>query len=96
MRKKRKKNRPHFHLPAFHLIASVKIVKRKNSEKERIMNEKLLDILTCPICQGRLKYHKENNQLICTFKQVAYPIENGIPVLLAERAIPLNPTENAQ
>ncbi|MFZ7255721.1 Trm112 family protein [Avibacterium avium] len=53
------------------------------------MNEKLLDILACPICQGRLKYDKENEQLICTFEQLAYPIEQGIPVLLAERAISL-------
>ncbi|MCW9718498.1 MULTISPECIES: Trm112 family protein [unclassified Avibacterium] len=59
------------------------------------MNEKLLDILACPLCQGRLKYQKENEQLICSFEQVAYPIEQGIPVLLAERAIPLQ-QEKAQ
>ncbi|URL02829.1 Trm112 family protein [Avibacterium sp. 20-126] len=59
------------------------------------MNEKLLDILACPLCQGRLKYQKESEQLICPFEQVAYPIEQGIPVLLAERAIPLQ-QEKAQ
>ncbi|MFZ7304691.1 Trm112 family protein [Avibacterium avium] len=60
------------------------------------MNEKLLDILACPICQGRLKYDKENEQLICTFEQLAYPIEQGIPVLLAERAIALQPENEKQ
>ncbi|MCW9709422.1 Trm112 family protein [Avibacterium avium] len=60
------------------------------------MNEKLLDILACPICQGRLKYDKENEQLICTFEQLAYPIEQGIPVLLAERAISLQSENQKQ
>ncbi|MEE6075426.1 Trm112 family protein [Avibacterium paragallinarum] len=60
------------------------------------MNEKLLDILACPICQGRLKYDKENEQLICTFEQLAYPIEQGIPVLLAERAISLQSENEKQ
>ncbi|SUB24191.1 Trm112 family protein [Avibacterium avium] len=60
------------------------------------MNEKLLDILACPICQGRLKYDKENEQLICTFEQLAYPIEQGIPVLLAERAISLQSENERQ
>ncbi|MFU2088842.1 Trm112 family protein [Avibacterium avium] len=60
------------------------------------MNEKLLDILACPICQGRLKYDKENEQLICTFEQLAYPIDQGIPVLLAERAIALQSENERQ
>ena len=50
------------------------------------MNHKLLEIVACPICQGRLEYDKANERLICHFDHVAYPIEQGIPVLLAERA----------
>lgn len=53
------------------------------------MNTKLLDIIACPRCQGRLEYHKPSQQLICRFEHIAYPIEQGIPVLLAERASPL-------
>lgn len=54
------------------------------------MNEKLLNIVVCPSCQGKLKYDKEKNRLECISEQLAYPIEWGIPVLLAEQAIALN------
>ena len=50
------------------------------------MDAKLLDILVCPICKGKL-YMSDNHQaLICRFDKIAYPVENGIPVLLPERA----------
>lgn len=54
------------------------------------MNGRLLEIVACPICQGRLKYDSENEQLICNFDHVAYPIKQGIPVLLADQAIALS------
>lgn len=57
------------------------------------MNTKLLEIIACPICQGRLNYDKEQDRLICSFDKVAYPINNGIPVLLAEQAVALNSEE---
>lgn len=57
------------------------------------MDNRLLEIVACPLCQGRLKYNKENQQLICTYDKVAYPISQGIPVLLADEAIAINETE---
>lgn len=42
------------------------------------MDNRLLEIVACPLCQGRLKYN-ENQQLICTYDKVAYPISQGIP-----------------
>lgn len=53
------------------------------------MNARLLEIVACPMCQGRLEYDKANERLICKFEQVAYPIHQGIPVLLTEQAVPL-------
>ena len=50
------------------------------------LNPRLLDVIACPRCLARLKYDQENQRLICPFEQVAYPIENGVPVLLAEKA----------
>ena len=50
------------------------------------MNEKLLNTIACPISYTKLEWDKENNRLISKKVQVAYPIENGIPVLLPERA----------
>ncbi|QDP01743.1 Trm112 family protein [Thalassotalea sp. PS06] len=47
---------------------------------------KLIDILACPICKGKLAYDKENLELICKFDRLAYPIEKDIPVLLENQA----------
>ncbi len=53
------------------------------------MNEKLLNTIACPISHGRLEWDKENRRLISRKANVSYPIENGIPVLLPEKAEPL-------
>lgn len=50
------------------------------------MNEKLLNTIACPISHQKLEWDKENNRLISREAKVAYPIENGIPVLLPEKA----------
>ena len=47
---------------------------------------KLMDILACPSCKGKLSLDKENNELICKFDRLAYPIEKDIPVLLENEA----------
>lgn len=47
---------------------------------------KLMEILACPVCKGKLDYDKENQQLICKFDKVAYAIEKDIPVLLENEA----------
>ena len=51
------------------------------------MNDvKLLDIIACPVCKGKLGFKKETNELICKFDRLAYPIVDGIPALLTVRA----------
>jgi uncharacterized protein YbaR (Trm112 family) len=47
---------------------------------------KLMEILACPVCKGKLTYDRENQELICKFDKVAYAIENDIPVLLENEA----------
>ena len=47
---------------------------------------KLLDIIACPICKGKLAYNKEKNELVCKFDHLAYPVVDGIPALLQSRA----------
>lgn len=47
-----------------------------------MLDIKLLDIIACPVCKGKLSYHKENNELICKFDHLAYPVREGIPALL--------------
>jgi uncharacterized protein YbaR (Trm112 family) len=46
------------------------------------MDKKLLDILVCPICKGPLLYKKDQNELICKFDRLAYPIRDEIPIML--------------
>lgn len=54
------------------------------------MDKKLLEILRCPICKGELDYDKSAKELICPRDQLAFPIRDGIPVMLEDEARPLN------
>ncbi|MCH1920963.1 Trm112 family protein [Shewanella sp. A3A] len=55
-------------------------------------DKKLLDIVACPVCKSKLEYNKEQQQLVCKADRLVYPIVDGIPVLLAERAENLQQT----
>lgn len=57
------------------------------------MDKKLLDILVCPVCKGELVFDKKNQELICKLDRLAYPIKDGIPVMLVEEARELPSTE---
>lgn len=50
------------------------------------LDHKLLDILICPISKSSLKYDKENNELISEEAGLAYPVRDGIPVMLPDEA----------
>lgn len=50
------------------------------------MDKKLLDILVCPVCKGPLVYKKEAMELICKADRLAFPIRDGMPVMLEEEA----------
>lgn len=50
------------------------------------MDKKLLDILACPVCKGKLVYDKANAELICKVDRLAYPIRDDIPVMLEQEA----------
>lgn len=47
---------------------------------------KLLELLVCPLTQGRLSYDRERNELISVRAGVAYPIRDGIPIMLVSEA----------
>ena len=47
---------------------------------------KLMEILACPVCKGKLDYNKETQELICKFDKLAYAIDKDIPVLLENEA----------
>lgn len=50
------------------------------------MDVKLLQILVCPVTKGPLIYNKTTNELISKSARLAYPIKDGIPVLLEDEA----------
>ena len=50
------------------------------------MSPELLDILVCPITRSTLLYDEKNNELISKQAGLAYPIKNGIPIMLAKEA----------
>lgn len=50
------------------------------------MDNKLLEILVCPICKGPLVYNKARQELICKADRLAYPIRDDIPVMLEDEA----------
>ena len=54
------------------------------------LNKNLLNILVCPVSRGSLIYDEENNELICEESKLAYPIIDGIPVMLKEKARKIN------
>ena len=57
------------------------------------MDKKLLDILVCPLTKGPLIYDKEKQELISKSARLAYPIRDGIPVMLEDEARPLTEEE---
>ena len=50
------------------------------------MDKKLLDILVCPVTKAPLVYDKKNSELLCKASRLAYPIRDGIPIMLEEQA----------
>ncbi|OGS95620.1 MAG: tetraacyldisaccharide 4'-kinase [Gallionellales bacterium RIFCSPLOWO2_12_FULL_57_18] len=57
------------------------------------MDSKLLDILVCPLCKSPLVYQKAAQELICKADRLAFRIEDGIPVMLADEARKLTAEE---
>ena len=57
------------------------------------MDERLLDILVCPLCKGSLHMATDKQELICKLDRLAYPIRDGIPAMLVDEARSLSPEE---
>ncbi|MCK6408257.1 Trm112 family protein [Thauera sp.] len=57
------------------------------------MDARLLEILVCPLCKGPLDYLKDEQELVCKADRLAYPVRDGIPVMLEEEARSLSAEE---
>ena len=57
------------------------------------IDPKLLEILVCPVTHGRLDYDRERQELISQGARLAYPIRDGVPIMLPEEARSLDEPE---
>ena len=57
------------------------------------MDTKLLELLVCPVTKGNLEYDRDKAELVSRSARLAYPIRDGIPVLLETEARPLSDAE---
>ncbi|WP_392439324.1 Trm112 family protein [Edwardsiella piscicida] len=58
------------------------------------MDHRLLEIVACPVCNGKLSFNQENQELVCKIDRLAFPLRDGIPVMLENEARPLPLEEN--
>ncbi|WP_119156567.1 Trm112 family protein [Caldimonas tepidiphila] len=54
------------------------------------MDTRLLELLVCPVCKGPLEHHRDAQELVCRADRLAFPVHDGIPVMLesAARVVP--------
>jgi uncharacterized protein YbaR (Trm112 family) len=57
------------------------------------VDKQLLDILACPLCKSTLIYKQEAQELICKADRIAFPIRDGIPVMLEDESRELSNDE---
>lgn len=60
-----------------------------------MLDKKLLAILACPLCKSGLHYDQAAAELVCYADNLAFPIRDGIPVMLDDEARTLTPEEKA-
>jgi len=54
------------------------------------IDSRLLEILVCPVTRGPLAYDRERRELVSQGARLAYPIREGVPIMLPEEARPLD------
>ncbi|WP_367717701.1 Trm112 family protein [Nitratireductor sp. GISD-1A_MAKvit] len=57
---------------------------------EAPIDTKLLELLVCPLTKGSLRWDAENSELISKSAKLAYPVRDGIPIMLPSEARPLD------
>ncbi|MCB4767202.1 Trm112 family protein [Ancylobacter sp. Lp-2] len=60
------------------------------------LDAKLLEILVCPVTKGQLDYDRQAHELVSRAARLAYPIRDGIPIMLADEARQITEEEAAR
>jgi len=64
------------------------------TQPKHAVDPKLLDILVCPLTKGPLRYDAQANELVSERARLAFPIRDGIPIMLIEEARRLDPEDD--
>ena len=64
-----------------------------DKQPARVINPKLLEILVCPVTKGTLRYDATKQELISINARLAFPIRDGIPIMLTDEARELGDDE---
>jgi uncharacterized protein len=57
------------------------------------MDTRLLELIVCPVTKGSLEYQRDKQELVSRSARLAYPVRDGIPILLESEARPLTDAE---
>lgn len=68
-------------------------MRRSVQSYHRNMDTKLLELIVCPVTKGPLEYDREKQELLSRSARLAYPVRDGIPVLLESEARTLSDAE---
>jgi uncharacterized protein YbaR (Trm112 family) len=63
------------------------------SRQDRYMESRLLEILVCPICKSSLHHDRQRMELICKADHLAFPIRDGVPIMLENEAREISESE---
>jgi len=57
------------------------------------MDKRILDVLVCPLCKSPVHYDEHKQELICKADRLAFPVRDGMPIMLEDQARELDPNE---
>jgi uncharacterized protein YbaR (Trm112 family) len=57
-----------------------------DNTRNAVIDPKLLELLACPLTRGPLTYDRERSELVSPLARLAYPVRDGIPIMLASEA----------
>lgn len=68
---------------------SAKAEQKTEQSEEQLIDPELLEILACPKCKGDIILDKKRKGLVCNNCRLLYKIEDGIPIMLIDEAVPI-------
>ena len=80
-------------IAGYDLLIDGKTVSTLKINMAKVITPQLLNLLVCPCCKGPLRYDRDKLRLICRPDKLAFPIEDGVPMMMESAAIKLSSEE---